>query len=142
MAELHEENTQHLPKPKRVFKTKADKFVNERSVLFNKLMHILGLDVSNSFSMTELDNNIQKQQEIVALKDDAKKYFCISGCTFNRNDVTMTRDYMSIFRNICKSYGVAYNSCIIYNSSTKKQEVIYTIISKTQSMHITNNESV
>ena len=77
-------------------------YKKEQEELLVKLMNILELDENNSITLYDLDNDITKQQNIITLSNDIKKYFrfeCIKGI---RNPETVKRPFLSIIKNICK----------------------------------------
>ena len=91
---------------------KSELYKNQQFDLMNKIMNILELDENNSITLYDLDNDITKQQNIMILSNDIKKYFrfeCIKGI---RNPETVKRPFLSIIKNICK---IKYNilSCDI-----------------------------
>ena len=54
---------------------KSDKFKEERKALVDQLVNILNLDSQRSFILFELDHNPERQQEIMALVPEIKKYY-------------------------------------------------------------------
>ena len=53
----------------------------EREEICNKIIEILQLDADNSFLLSELDTNEEKQNAIIGLKDEIQKYFAVSAIT-------------------------------------------------------------
>ena len=66
---------------------KSDKFKEERQALVNQLIQILDLDAQRSFVLYELDYNPTKQEEIMALVPEIKKYYsyCLIGGIKNQD---------------------------------------------------------
>jgi hypothetical protein len=81
---------------------KIDKYYNERKEVFDKLLSIIGIDINKkTFYLHELDNNIDKQEKIMELVSDIKKYFICSRWTcFCKENVK--RVYLSIIRYVIK----------------------------------------
>ena len=67
----------------------SEKFQNEREDICNKIINILELDENNSFLLCELDNDTEKQNNILLMKEDIQKYFsvsCISSFTSSKKE--------------------------------------------------------
>ena len=54
--------------------SKKIKYKKEQGELVNKLLEILPLE-DNGFTLYEMDNDKERQEKILALTDDIKKYF-------------------------------------------------------------------
>lgn len=55
---------------------KSEKYKKEREEIINKLNVILGITNDNKkFYIWDIDNNEDKQKQIIHLKDDVEKYF-------------------------------------------------------------------
>jgi hypothetical protein len=52
----------------------SEKFKDEREDICNKLIEILDLDEKNSFLLNDLDNDTDKQNAILNMKDEIKHY--------------------------------------------------------------------
>lgn len=77
-------------------------YKKEQGEILLKLMDILELDENTSITLYSLDNDTEKQKNIMDLSNDIKKYFrfeCIKGI---RNPEIVKRPYLSIIKNICK----------------------------------------
>ena len=48
----------------------SEKFKDEREEICNKLIEILDLDENNSFLLNDIDNDTDKQNAILDMKDD------------------------------------------------------------------------
>jgi hypothetical protein len=81
---------------------KSELYSKEQSDLEDKLIGILNLDDKNSITLYELDIDIEKQQKILDLIPEIKKYYnckCISGiCNIDKNK----RPYLSIIKHLTK----------------------------------------
>jgi hypothetical protein len=54
---------------------KIEKYETERKEVIDKLFVILNINDNNTFYLHDIDNNINKQEEIMNLVHDVKKYF-------------------------------------------------------------------
>ena len=113
-------------------KTKTELYMNERQIVLEKLLEILNINDKNKiFYLYELDNDKKKQNLILELEPDIKKYFnCCSWACFVKP--TMKRKFLSIIKNIMKvmNYNmIAKRKLIKINDSEKKhQETFYYFI--------------
>jgi hypothetical protein len=86
-------------------------YEEERLFVLNKLNNILGInDINNSFLLYELENNIEKQKQILELEKDVKKFFACS--TWSFFNAKTKRSYMSLLRSIYRNmnYDIAYKT--------------------------------
>ena len=79
-------------------------YTQERNELVQKLYNILEITETNKMiSLTELDENKKKQQSIIELVPEIKKYFLCSRWTyFSCKDRECKRDYLSLIKAIFK----------------------------------------
>jgi len=84
----------------------SEKFHNEREEICNKLIAIVGTE----FYLSDLDEDIEKQNTILALKDEIQKVFAVSSISSFRpslsNDVK--RDALNVVRGILKQQGYTF----------------------------------
>jgi len=52
----------------------SEKYLTEREEICNKIISILGLKEDNTFLLCELDEDIEKQNKIMDLKEEIQKY--------------------------------------------------------------------
>ena len=96
--------------------SKKEKYVEERKIVLNKLLKILGITGKNKvFNITELDNNEEKRKQILALIPDVKKYFNSSNWNcFTRKDIK--KQCMSLTKAILKDMDYEFDdACILKN---------------------------
>lgn len=110
----------------------VDKYDNERNELLQKLYNILEITPDNNiFSLKELDENIGKQNKIIELENDIKKYFICSKWTyFSHKNRECKRNYLSLIKAMLKSMNVKLNTSIIINkndNNTSKCETFYSL---------------
>ena len=80
----------------------------------NKLIDILGLTPTNNSIVLQLfDKEVEKQQQILAMEDDIKKYFTASNWSYfknKRSNTAMERPYLNLIRGICKDCNIKYEN--------------------------------
>ena len=100
-----------MPRPK-----KAEIYEEERKGVLKRLYEILGLDEKKKeFIVYELEKDIKKQEAILGLKEECKKYFNCSQWPFFRKRVA-NREYLALMRSILKACNKEY---IISNKTIK-----------------------
>ncbi len=89
------------------------KYKEEREAICNKLIDIVGTE----FLLCDLDADVEKQQAILALKDDIQKYFAVSSISAFKPNLkdNVKRAYFNIVRCIVKQQGytIEYKEHII-----------------------------
>jgi hypothetical protein len=104
------------------------KYKEEREEICKKLIDIVGTE----FLLCDLDTDIEKQQAILALKDDIQKYFAVSALSAFKPNLkdNVKRAYFNIVRYIVKQQGytIEYKEHIIkYDTSVYKRTTLYKI---------------
>jgi hypothetical protein len=91
------------------------KYKDEREDICNKLLEITG----NEFLLYELDNNQDKKQAIMALKDEVAKYFAVGTVASFKPNLkdTIKREYLNILKYVAKQQG--------YNIEHKEHVIKY-----------------
>lgn len=83
-------------------------------IIKNKLIDILGLTPTNNSIVLQLfDKEVEKQQQILAMEDDIKKYFTASNWSYfknKRSNTAMERPYLNLIRGICKDCNIKYDN--------------------------------
>jgi len=111
---------------------KNDKYINEQNDIKNKLCNILKINhETNHFYLYDIDNDNDKQQEILNFKDDIKKYFSCSQWTcFKEKNVK--REYLTIIKFVFKATGLTTIPTGAYiernNVKIKTQKYIVTVL--------------
>ncbi len=83
-------------------------YAKEQKEILEKILNILEIDENNkTFLLYELDNDKEKQEKILELKDDIHKYFtaCKWG-VFNTSIPKSEREYLLLLRNVIKSMNI------------------------------------
>jgi len=95
---------------------KSEKYTNERENIINRALEILQLDEDKSFILYEIDKDIEKQNRIIELVIDIKRYFASSYWN-GINDKNTVRPYLTIIRNLFKNQGFLFiNKSFLYNT--------------------------
>jgi len=110
---------------------KEEKYKNECEEITQQIINILQLDKDNSFILYDFDRDPVKQEKILALSSNIKKYFASSYWN-GINEKTTIRPYLTIVRNLLKNQGYLFiNKSIIYNTSAGKVKTTRYYIIKT-----------
>ena len=111
-------------------KTKTELYTNERQIILDKIFKILNINENNNtFYLSDLDKDEEKQSRILELESDIRKYFvCGAWSCFNNHNVK--RKVLSIIRNLVKfmNYNVISNRKIRKNDETQYRDTIYYFI--------------
>jgi hypothetical protein len=88
-------------------------------IIINKLLNILNINETNKIlSLSKIDNDIDIQNKILDLYDDANKYFnCNKWTHYKNKNRQMKRKYLSFIKNIFKNSHVKMISTVKVNSS-------------------------
>jgi hypothetical protein len=86
----------------------SDKFQNEREQICEKLISIIELDDNNSFLLSELDDNVEKQNKILEMKGEIQQYFACSTISAFKPNFECKRPYLNIIRSILRKQGYTF----------------------------------
>ena len=86
----------------------SDKYQNEREEICNKLIEILQLDENNNFLLYDLEEDINKQQNILEMKEEIKKYFAVSCISSFKPNFKCKRPYLNIVRSILRQQNYTF----------------------------------
>lgn len=84
-------------------KLKKELYKKEQNDILNQLVDILDINNNPTFILYELDNDTQKQQQIIDLIPNIRKYFSLSNVRGIKNPETLKRPWLSIIRQMLKS---------------------------------------
>ena len=82
---------------------KEELYKKEQDEILQKIINIINLDKENSITLYELDNDIKKQNKIMDLIPDIRKYFSLSFVKGIKNPELLKRPYLSIIKQILKN---------------------------------------
>lgn len=83
----------------------SEKYHNEREEICNKLIDIIQISLDGHFLLSNLDLDIEKQNKILEMKNDIKKYFAVSTISSFKPNFTCKRPYLNIIRSILRQQG-------------------------------------
>jgi hypothetical protein len=107
-------------------------FTKEREELLQKMFYILEINQTNKIlSLKKLDEDEDKQNKIINLTDDIKKYFVCSKWTyFSNKKREFKRLYLSLIKSVMKEMNVKMTSSttLVKTDDKVKCETFYVFI--------------
>lgn len=97
----------------------CEKYKEEREDICKRLINILNLDANNSFLLCELDANIEKQTDILAMKEEIQKCFACSEISSFKPNFECKRPYLNIVRGILRKQGYTFECDTTFNKLEK-----------------------
>ena len=83
---------------------KIDNYDKERNELLERLLNILEIDeINNTLSINKIDKDIDKQNKILDLELEIKKYFYYSQWSCFKSTFKPKRRWLSIIKNLMKA---------------------------------------
>ena len=79
---------------------KEELYKKEQVEIIDKIIDILELDEENSITLYELDNDTKKQQKILDLIPNIRKYFKVKSIAGAKEPENCKRPYLSIIKHI------------------------------------------
>ena len=95
----------------------SEKYQTEREDICKRLISIIELDDNKSFLLCDLDNDTEKQNKIIEMKEEIQKYFACSTISSFKPNFECKRPYLNIVRSILRQQ----NYTFIGNDFTKKE---------------------
>lgn len=108
----------------------SEKFPEERDNICKKIIEILELDTDNSFLLCKLDEDIEKQEKLLNMKDEIKRVFECSTISSFKTNFECKRPYLNIVRSILRKqkYNIENKECWIkFENGLMKRTVKYKI---------------
>ncbi len=108
----------------------CQQYPNEREDICKTIITILDLDDNNTFLLSELDENNEKQTKLLNLKSEIQKYFTVSNISTFKPNFECKRPYLNIVRSILRqqNYNVENTDCWIkYDNGFMKRTIRYRI---------------
>ena len=84
-------------------KLKSILYKKEQDEIVDKIMNILELDNENSIILYNFDNDKTKQDKILELRPEIRKYYSFSTIIGASEPIKAKRPYLSIIRQLTKS---------------------------------------
>jgi hypothetical protein len=88
----------------------CEKYKIEREDICNKIISILQLDANNSFLLSDLDADKEKQTAILNMKEEIQKCFACSTISSFKPNFECKRPYLNIVRGILRKQGYVFIS--------------------------------
>ena len=107
----------------------SEKYITQREDICNKIITILGLKEDNTFLLCELDEDIEKQNKIMGLKEEIQKYFACSTISSFKPNFECKRPYLNIIKSILRkqNYNFVGNDYTIKINNIPKKTIKYII---------------
>ena len=86
----------------------SEKYQKEREDICNRLLEILDLKEDNTFLLCELDEDILKQEKILAMKEEIQRYFACSTISSFKPNFECKRPYLNIIRSILRKQNYTF----------------------------------
>ena len=105
----------------------SEKYQNEREEICNKIITILDLKEDNTFILYDLDNDTEKQNRILDMKEEIKKVFECSTISSFKPNFECKRPYLNIIRSILRKQNYTFigNDYTIKINSVPKKTIKY-----------------
>ena len=107
----------------------SEKFENEREQICKILISIIELDDNKCFLLSELDDNIDKQNKILEMKSEIQQCFACSTISSFKPNFECKRPYLNIIRSILRKQGYTFigNDYTIKVNGVPKKTIKYYI---------------
>lgn len=109
----------------------SEKFQKEREDICNKIIEIIELKEDNTFLLCELEDNVEKQNKILALKEEIQKYFACSTISAFKPNFECKRPYLNLVRSILRKQFYSVENCVYwikYDNGLLRRTMQYTVI--------------
>ena len=83
----------------------SEKYQIEREEICKKIINILCLNEDNTFLLYDLDNDYEKQNKILEMKEEIQKFFACSTISSFKPNFPCKRPYLNIIRSILRQQG-------------------------------------
>ena len=87
----------------------SDKYQTEREHICNRIIDILCLKDDKTFLLYDLDNDIEKQNTIIEMKEEIQQYFACSTISSFKPNFECKRPYLNIIRSILRQQGYTFD---------------------------------
>jgi hypothetical protein len=107
----------------------SEKYQTEREEICNKIITILDLKEEKTFLLCELDEDMEKQNKILEMKEEIQKYFACSTISAFKPKFECKRPYLNIIRSILRkqNYNFIGNDYTIKVNDIPKKTIKYII---------------
>ncbi len=106
----------------------SEKYQTEREDICNKILNILELN-NGTFLLYDLDNDIEKQNKLLDMKEEIQKYFACSTISSFKPNFDCKRPYLNIVRSILRQQNFTFigNDFTIKIENVPKKTIKYVI---------------
>jgi len=87
---------------------RSEKYNAERDSICIQLIDLLELDDTHGFLLSDLDDDLDKQNKIVEMKPEIKKVFECSNISAFKPNFECKRPYLNIARSILRKQGYSF----------------------------------
>jgi len=108
----------------------SEKYKLEREEICKKLIIILNLTENKTFLLSDLDNDIEKQNKILDMKNEIQQYFAVSTISSFKPNFVCKRPYLNIIRSILRMQNYEFNGNDYwqkFDNGLLKRTIIYKI---------------
>ena len=104
----------------------------EQEEIIERIIDILHLDNNKSISLYDLDNDIEKQNKIMDMIPEIRKFFSFSTIIGASEPHKVKRPYLSIIKQLCKKkYDILVQDCRLKVDEKDVRSKRYVFILKT-----------
>jgi hypothetical protein len=96
----------------------SEKYQTEREDICNKILNILELN-NGTFLLHDLDNDIEKQNKLLDMKEEIQKYFACSTISSFKPNFDCKRPYLNIIRSILRKQQYIFERSEIEKSNNQ-----------------------
>ena len=105
-----------------------NKYPTEREQVCEELINLLNLDENNSFLLSDLDDDIAKQNQILNMRDKIRPYFSVGQLAPFRENAECKRPCIVLLRGILRMQGYKFTGkSIILEANKGKVTTRYSI---------------
>lgn len=106
---------------------KSELYAKEQEEIVNKIVRILDLKHTNSYTLYELDNNKEIQNKILELIPEIRKYYSFNGIKAVGDPEKIKRPWLSIIKHLLKTrYNILTNEVRIVEEGKEIRTMKYT----------------
>lgn len=95
--------------------SKAVQYAAEQLRLKSQIVDVIGFDQNMSFTLLHLDTSTNRQNAVMQMLPELKKYFSLSKFTNIHTPNNAVRPWLSIIKNILKDDHEIFNKPIVVN---------------------------
>lgn len=105
----------------------SEKYQIEREEICKKIINILCLNEDNTFLLYDLDNDYEKQNKILEMKEEIQKIFACSTISSFKPNFDCKRPYLNIIRSILRQQKYTFIGNDYWTKNNKIRTIKYFI---------------